>query len=111
MSVTTISIDSIGLSVRSVNALRRIEVHTVGQMMEYDEERLLQVRNLGQKSVKEILAKIEEYKDLEESGWVPVDERELSDVDVQAWMASEAGKKQILQAARFGLAALDNRDM
>lgn len=97
MSVTTISIDSIGLSVRSVNALRRIEVHTVGQMMEYDEERLLQVRNLGQKSVKEILAKIEEYKDLEESGWVPEEEREQPDVDVQAWMASEAGKKQILQ--------------
>lgn len=97
MSVTTISIDSIGLSVRSVNALRRIEVHTVGQMMEYDEERLLQVRNLGQKSVKEILAKIEEYKDLEESGWVPEEERELSDVDVQAWMASETGKKQIQQ--------------
>lgn len=97
MSVTTISIDGIGLSVRSVNALRRIEVHTVGQMMEYDEERLLQVRNLGQKSVKEILAKIEEYKDLEESGWVPEEERELSDVDVQAWMASEAGKKQIQQ--------------
>ena len=71
MSVETISIEDIDLSVRAVNALRRIGVRTVGQMMDYDEERLLQVRNLGQKSVKEILAKIEEYKKKEADGWIP----------------------------------------
>ena len=62
MSFSTISIDVIGLSVRSANALHRIGVHTVNDMLQYDSEQLPQVRNLGQKSVQEILAKIEEYK-------------------------------------------------
>lgn len=98
MSVTTISIDTIGLSVRSVNALHRIEVHTVGQMMEYDEERLLQVRNLGQKSVKEILAKIAEYQEKEASGWKPEEPvQEQSEEDLQTWLESETGKMQMLQ--------------
>lgn len=98
MTVNNISIDSIGLSVRSVNALHRIEAHTVGDMLQYDEEQLLQVRNLGKKSVQEILAKIEEYKALETSGWSPEGlEQEPKLEDAAAWIQSESGKIQILQ--------------
>lgn len=101
MSVETISIEDIDLSVRAVNALRRIGVRTVGQMMDYDEERLFQVRNLGQKSVKEILAKIEEYKKKEADGWIPKEpERKHSSEDMQTWQTSETGKAQILQWLR-----------
>ena len=108
MSVTTISIDTIGLSVRSVNALHRIEVHTVGQMMEYDEEQLLQVRNLGQKSVKEILAKIAEYQEKEASGWEPdAPIQEQTEEDLQTWLESEIGKTQILQWLREKQVSVD----
>ena len=101
MSVETISIEDIDLSVRAVNALLRIGVRTVGQMMDYDEERLFQVRNLGQKSVKEILAKIEEYKKKEADGWIPKEpERKHSSEDMQTWQTSETGKAQILQWLR-----------
>jgi DNA-directed RNA polymerase subunit alpha len=90
MTVNNISIDTIGLSVRSVNALHRIEVHTVGDMLQYDENRLLEVRNLGRKSVQEILSKIEEYKALESSDQNPAEPKQP--MDVHAWTESESGK-------------------
>ena len=65
MDVKMQSIDAIGLSVRSSNALHRAGVHTVGDMLERTEEDLSQVRNLGKKSLEEILGKIEEYRNLE----------------------------------------------
>ena len=95
MTVNNISIDTIGLSVRSVNALHRIDVHTVGDMLQYDENRLLEVRNLGRKSVQEILSKIEEYKALESSDQNPAEPKQP--MDVHAWTESESGKAEILQ--------------
>ena len=65
MDVKMQSIDAIGLSVRSSNALHRAGVHTVGDMLERTEKDLSQVRNLGKKSLEEILGKIEEYRNLE----------------------------------------------
>ena len=98
MSFSTMSIDVIGLSVRSANALHRIGVHTVNDMLQYDSEQLPLVRNLGQKSVQEILAKIEECKALEASGYTFAEPRqEVLELDVQAWMDSDSGKEQILQ--------------
>ena len=98
MIVKNISIDTIGLSVRSMNALHRIEVHTVGDMMLYDEEKLHNVRNLGQKSIQEILEKIELYKEMEASGGVSVNsEPEEITENIEDWQQSESGKTQILQ--------------
>ena len=62
MNVKILSIDTIGLSVRSTNALHRANVHTVGDMLNYSTESLSQIRNLGKKSIEEIVLKIEEYK-------------------------------------------------
>ena len=56
------SIDLIGLSIRSTNALHRYGVHTVGDMLMLTEEDLFGMRNVGRKSVDELLAKISEYK-------------------------------------------------
>ena len=71
MDIRTISIEEIGLSVRSLNALRRAEVLTVGDMLQHTEESLMQIRNLGRKSVQEILEKIAEYTQYLEAGIVP----------------------------------------
>lgn len=65
MDIKLLSIDSIGLSVRSLNALHNVNVHTVGEMLGYTEESLSQIKNLGKKSVKEVLVKIKQYKQLD----------------------------------------------
>ena len=98
MTVKNISIDSIGLSVRAVNALHRIEVHTVGEMLQYDEEKLMNVRNLGQKSVQEILGKINEYLRMEDADVSDAEaDMEEKFENTEEWLQSEAGKKEILQ--------------
>ena len=66
MDVKMLSIDSIGLSNRSKNALHRAEVHTVGDMLAHTEESLNEIRNLGKKSIEEILIKIDEYRKFDE---------------------------------------------
>lgn len=67
MDVKDICIENIGLSVRAYNALNKQEVATVGQLLEYTEEKLYSIRNLGAKTVGEILQKIEEYRRYAES--------------------------------------------
>ena len=62
MELKNIPISETGLSVRCINALYRAGILTVGDMMNCTQERLFQIRHLGQKSVYEILDKIKEYK-------------------------------------------------
>ena len=71
MDVKILSIDTIGLSVRAANALHRAKIHTVGDMLEYSEETLGEIRNLGKKSIGEIIEKIKEYKRIDEEGRLP----------------------------------------
>lgn len=54
-------IESLGLGNRSYNCLKRAEVHTVADLLEYSEQDLLNLRNFGVKSteeVKEIVAQL-----------------------------------------------------
>lgn len=51
-------IDSTDLSVRCKNALQRSGIHTIGDLLERSEDNLRGIRNLGAKSLDEILAKI-----------------------------------------------------
>ena len=48
-------IELIGLSARSYNCLKRKNISSVGQMMSLSEEDLHSIRNMGQKSIEEIL--------------------------------------------------------
>ena len=57
MSIKLLSIDDIGLSNRSRNALRRAGVHNVGDMLECTEENLCKIRNIGIRSIAEIMEK------------------------------------------------------
>ena len=98
MDVRAISINDIGLSVRASNGLHRAGVNTVGKMLAQTWESLTAVRNLGKKSVDEILQKIEEYKTYAAEGGLPEPEEdaeaELPDIpeDYQAWAKTDEGK-------------------
>ena len=112
MTVDTISIGDIGLSVRSENALRRINVLTVGDLLACDEERLYQTRNLGRKSVQEILAKIEEYKAPRTSGTVPADTGESlpDDAKILQWLREKKVRidaLELLSARAYNLLVLN----
>lgn len=98
MDIRTISIEEIDLSVRSLNALRRAEVLTVGDMLRYTEESLMQIRNLGRKSVQEILEKIAEYTQYLEAGIVPpgFEEQEDNAIIPQEWVMAEENHGNIL---------------
>ena len=48
------SIDDVGLSVRSVNSLKNSNIRTLGDLVQYREEELLKVKNVGEKALGEI---------------------------------------------------------
>jgi DNA-directed RNA polymerase subunit alpha len=52
-------IEKLDLSVRSLNCLKREGVHTVGDLLNYSLEDLMDIRNFGEKSVIEVKDKIE----------------------------------------------------
>jgi DNA-directed RNA polymerase subunit alpha len=54
-------IEELELSVRSYNCLKREGVDTIGQLATMTEEELINIRNLGMKSVDEIRSKLTEY--------------------------------------------------
>ncbi len=52
------SIEELDLSVRSYNCLKRAGIHTVEDLTRKTEEDMLKVRNLGKKSLEEVIKKI-----------------------------------------------------
>ena len=59
--VLEMSIDDMDLSVRSYNCLKRAGIQTVADLTDRTEEDMLKVRNLGRKSLDEVIAKLESY--------------------------------------------------
>jgi DNA-directed RNA polymerase subunit alpha len=55
-----INIDELELSVRSYNCLKRAGINTVGELVNKTAEDMMKVRNLGRKSLDEVLAKLKE---------------------------------------------------
>ncbi len=53
-------IEALDLSERPRNCLRRAQVHTVGELVEKTEDDLLNITNFGQKSLEEVVAKLDE---------------------------------------------------
>ena len=58
--VTTMTIDELELSVRSYNCLKRANINTVADLCNKTEEEMMKVRNLGRKSLEEVLEKLNE---------------------------------------------------
>jgi len=54
------NIEDLDLSVRSYNCLKRANIHTVKDLLQRTEDDILKVRNLGKKSLDEVLNKITE---------------------------------------------------
>lgn len=54
------SIDELELSVRSYNCLKRAGINTVGELCAKTPEEMMKVRNLGRKSLEEVLEKLKE---------------------------------------------------
>ena len=58
--VLEMSIDELELSVRSYNCLKRSGINTVEELTNKTSEDMMKVRNLGRKSLEEVLAKLKE---------------------------------------------------
>lgn len=53
------TIEELDLSVRSYNCLKRAGINTVQELIQRDEDEMMKVRNLGRKSLEEVLAKLD----------------------------------------------------
>ena len=58
--VLEMNIDELELSVRSYNCLKRAGINTVEELCNRTSEEMMKVRNLGRKSLEEVLAKLKE---------------------------------------------------
>jgi DNA-directed RNA polymerase subunit alpha len=54
------SIEELELSVRSFNCLKRAGINTVEELIDKTPEDMMKVRNLGRKSLEEVLGKLKE---------------------------------------------------
>ena len=59
-TVLQMNIDELELSVRSYNCLKRAGINTVEELCNKTPEDMMKVRNLGRKSLEEVLAKLKE---------------------------------------------------
>lgn len=53
-------IEELDLSVRSYNSLKRAGIHTIGELTQKTEEEMMRIRNMGRKSLKEVIQKLHE---------------------------------------------------
>ena len=58
--VLEMTIDELELSVRSYNCLKRAGINTVEELCNKTPDDMMKVRNLGRKSLEEVLAKLKE---------------------------------------------------
>ena len=75
-------IEDLDLSVRSYNCLKRANINTVGELTQKTEEEMMKVRNLGRKSLKEVVQKLREIGlDLKNSTTLFDDDSEFDNED------------------------------
>ena len=58
MKILEMTIEDMDLSVRSYNCLKRANIHTIEDLTKKTEDDMLKVRNLGKKSLDEVVAKL-----------------------------------------------------
>ena len=58
--VLEMTIEELDLSVRSFNCLKRAGINTVEDLISKSEDEMMKVRNLGRKSLDEVLGKLKE---------------------------------------------------
>ena len=55
------TVEELDLSVRAFNCLKRANIHKVGDLIEKSEDDMMKVRNLGKKSLDEVVAKLAQF--------------------------------------------------
>ncbi|MHB2018007.1 MAG: DNA-directed RNA polymerase subunit alpha [Candidatus Xenobia bacterium] len=60
-SILDMQVEQLGLSVRSLNCLKRAGIRSVGDLTQYAEEDVMKLKNFGQKSLDEIKEKLAEH--------------------------------------------------
>ena len=63
ITLNEISIDKLNLTIRSLNALRRANYNTIDELSKLTEEELSNIKNLGKKSVEDIIEKLAVWKE------------------------------------------------
>jgi DNA-directed RNA polymerase subunit alpha len=58
--VTGVLIEELELSIRAYNCLKRAQIHTLGELLKYSKENLLEFKNFGQKSANEVCENLHE---------------------------------------------------
>nr|YP_009395440.1 RNA polymerase a-subunit [Polysiphonia infestans]ARW64420.1 RNA polymerase a-subunit [Polysiphonia infestans] len=53
--INQILIEELQLSVRAYNCLKRAEIHSIANLLDYSQEELLEIKNFGQKSAEEVI--------------------------------------------------------
>ncbi|AWX42723.1 DNA-directed RNA polymerase subunit alpha [Metamycoplasma cloacale] len=59
----SLPIEKLNLTIRSLNALRRANYNTIDELLKLNEEELSNIKNLGKKSVQDIIDKLAEWKE------------------------------------------------
>ncbi|MBW4699740.1 MAG: DNA-directed RNA polymerase subunit alpha [Aphanocapsa lilacina HA4352-LM1] len=59
-TVGQVPIEELQLSVRAYNCLKRAQINTVADLLEYTEEDLLEIKNFGQKSAEEVIEALQD---------------------------------------------------
>lgn len=60
LSIQDLPIEELDLSVRSYNSLKRAGINLVSDLLQFSEDEIMRVRNLGKKSLKEVMDKLDE---------------------------------------------------
>nr|QCI06612.1 RNA polymerase a-subunit [Erythroglossum lusitanicum] len=55
-----ILIEELQLSVRAYNCLKRAQIHSIADLLDYSQEELLEIKNFGQKSAEEVIESLKE---------------------------------------------------
>nr|YP_009398962.1 RNA polymerase a-subunit [Cliftonaea pectinata]ARW68031.1 RNA polymerase a-subunit [Cliftonaea pectinata] len=53
--INLILIEELQLSVRAYNCLKRAQIHSISDLLDYSQEELLEIKNFGQKSAEEVI--------------------------------------------------------
>lgn len=61
LSIDEVCIEDLTLSTRSYNQLKRAQIHTLLDLLDYDEKDLLEIKKLGIKSQQEIIRSLDNY--------------------------------------------------
>ncbi len=53
--INQVLIEELKLSVRAYNCLKRAQIHSISDLLDYSQEDLLEIKNFGQKSAEEVI--------------------------------------------------------